>query len=96
MNLKSNVKEWEEPWKKKEPGGRLSKKALKDQRVIERQSSHMEKVNTQKVRIYCNKNIFNMPGLFTSFTVKVKIPLREPEIMERMRTAFPELKWEES
>lgn len=85
-----------EPWKKKEPKARLSKKALENQRAIERQRSHTERVNTQRVRIYCNKNIFNMPGLFTSFTVKVKIPLRESEIMERMRTAFPELKWEES
>jgi len=84
-----------EPWKKKEPGARLSKKALKDQRAIERQSSHTERVNTQRVWIYCNKNIFSMPGLFTSFTVKVKIPLRESEIMERMKAAFPELKWEE-
>ena len=94
--MKSHVKEWKEPWKKKEPDARLSKKALKDQRSIERQSSHTKRVNTQRVRIYCNKNIFNMPGLFTSFTVKVKIPLREPEIMKRMRAAFPELKWEGS
>ena len=73
-----------EPWKKKED------------RFIKKQSSHRERVNPQRVRIYCDKNIFNMPGLFTSFTVKVKIPLREPEIIERMKAAFPELKWEGS
>ena len=85
-----------EPWKKKEPGARLSNKAVKDQKAIQRQRFHTERENSQRVRIYCNKNIFNMPGLFTSFTVKVKIPLRESEIMERMRAAFPELNWEGS
>ena len=94
--MKSHVKEWKEPWKKKEPRARLSKKALKNQRAIERQRSHTKRANTQRVIIYCNKNIFNMPGLFTSFTVKVKIPLRESEFNERMRAAFPELKWEGS
>ncbi len=94
--MKSQVQKWKEPWKKKEPKSRLSKKALKNQKAIESQRSHTKRANTQKVRIYCNKNIFNMPGLFTSFTVKVKIPLREPEIIKRMKAAFPELKWEES
>lgn len=94
MNVEK-IHKSKEPWKKKEPGARLSNKAVKDQKAIERQSSQMERRATQRVRIYCNKNIFNMPGLFTSFTVKVKIPLREPEIMERMKAAFPELKWEE-
>ena len=70
------VKEYKEPWKKKEPGARLSKKAAKNQKAIEKQSFHAKRVNTQRVKVYCEKNIFNMPGLFTSFVVKVKIPLR--------------------
>jgi len=89
--VKSEIKKWKEPWKKKEPGARLSKKAAKDQKTIKKQSFHAKRVNTQRVNVYCEKNIFNMPGLFTSFVVKVKIPLRESEFMERMAIAFPEL-----
>jgi len=89
------IKEWKEPWKRKEPGVRLSQKEKRHQSHYEQQRSHMEAVSTQKVKIYCNKNVFLPPGLFTSFTVKVKIPLRESEFMERMRAAFPELRWEE-
>ena len=88
------VHDWEEPWKKKEPGSRLSERALNDQKAMNRQRAHMEKL--QKVTIICHKELLVLPGLFKSFTVKVKQPLRKDEIDQRMRVAFPELTWEES
>jgi len=94
--LKTEIKKWKEPWKHKEPGARLSRKALIDQNAIAKQSFDAKIENTQNVKVFCNKNIFNMPGLFTSFTVKVKIPLRKSEFMERVAVAFPELNWERS
>ena len=89
------VKEWKEPWKKKEPNARLSNRALKDERIGKKQRSRMERLATLRVRITCHKSLFLMPGLFRSFNVQVSIPMRESEFMERMKAAFPELKWEE-
>lgn len=93
MNVK-RMHDWEEPWKKKEPGSRLSQRALKDQKAMDRQRSQMEDI--QHVTIICHKELLVLPGLFKSFTVKVKQPLRKDEIDQRMRAAFPELTWEES
>ena len=95
MNVKNNVKEWKEPWKKKEAGARLSEKALRDQNVIQKQRNRMEKAASQNVRIICH-DLMLFPGLFKTFTVKVRIPLRKAEIDERMKAAFPELKWGDS
>lgn len=82
------VKTWKEPWKKGEPGGRLSNRAMKDQKIMEKQAAEMKQAATQKIRVYCNKNLF-LPGIFKSFTVNVSIPLREEEILEKMSLAFP-------
>lgn len=86
--------ESEEPWKKKEPGARLSQKAVKDQRAMERQRRRTERALTQQLIIECNKDLFGTPGLYKSFTLRVKIPLRKDEIENRMKAAFPELPWE--
>ncbi len=89
------VKKWKEPWKKKEFGARLSKKALKDQSIGAHQRLKMQRAVTQRIRIVCHKELL-LPGLFKSFVVKMKLPLRKDEIDERMKAAFPELSWEES
>lgn len=88
------VKEWKEPWKKKEPGARLSSRALKDQQICHKQREDMEK--TQDVKVFCKRELFSQAGLFYSFTVSMKIPLRKEEIDERMKAAFPELIWRDS
>lgn len=89
------VHEWDEPWKKKEPGSRLSSRAVKDQRAIEKQRHEMDLAATQHVVFVCHKELL-LPGLFKSFTVKIKNPLRYEEIKKRVMLAFPELHWEES
>lgn len=89
------VHEWEEPWKKKEPGSRLSARALKDQKAMERQREDMDHNMIQHVVFVCHKELL-MPGLFKNFTVKMRIPLRYEEIRKRVIAAFPELHWEES
>ena len=86
-----------EPWKKKEPGARLSQKARRMKKLNELQRLQMDQRATQQIKIFCNKtSLFLPPGLFKSFTVKVKIPLRADEFSERMRKAFPELEWVDS
>ena len=95
MNVKTEIKKWKEPWKKKELGARLSKRALKDGKIMDQQRSKMKKAATQKIVFVCHKQLA-FPGLYKKFTVIAKIPLRKEEIDERMRAAFPELDWEES
>jgi len=95
----NRIKKYKEQWKKKEPGARLSSKAKKSAFHFEKQREKMEKKygkNPQTIIIICNKNMFLPHGLFKSFTVKVRYPLSQDEFNERMRAAFPELKWEES
>lgn len=95
MNLSKDIKKWKEPWKKKEFGARMSDKAHKDQRIMNTQSNEMKKAASQHVTIICHHQLL-FPGIFRTYTVKLKIPLRKEEIDERMKAAFPELKWESS
>ena len=82
----------EEPWKTRDVRFQISQKE-RNQKDLQR--ARVNNKLTQRVKIYCNKSsLFLPPGLFNSFTVKVKIPLRESEFAERMKAAFPELKWE--
>lgn len=90
------VKDWKEPWKKKEPGARLSKRERYTKKLNEDQRAHMDAISTQKVTVTIHKNLLGTPGLFKSFTVRVKIPLNKTEIDERIRAAFPELPWSEN
>lgn len=90
------LKDFEEPWKKKEPGARLSKKARESQNHFEMQRRKMERIHTQRVKIVCHKALLLPPGLYKSFTVRVNIPLRKAEIEKRMAAAFPECEWGES
>lgn len=87
------IKEYNEPWKKKEPGARLSARAQKDQQICQKQRSEMD--DSQHVKVFCNREFFRESGLFYSFSVHMKIPLRKQEIDQRMKAAFPELKWED-
>lgn len=91
MNVHKNVKPWDDPWKKKEPDGRLSKKALKDQSLMNKQAAEMKRAATLNVVVECNVGLLVPLGLYKSFTVKVSQPMREKEIMDRMCKAFPEL-----
>ena len=94
--MKSNVKEWKEPWKKKEFGARLSKRALKDQQLGDKQRNRMKKAATQDIKIEFHRALLGTPGLFKVFTLKMKIPLRMEEIEEKMKLAFPEVTGRES
>ena len=85
------IKEYKEPWKKKEPGARLSARAQKDRMICQKQRNEMEK--SQDVKIILKRPFFNESGLFYSFTVNMEIPLRKEEIDQRMKAAFPELTW---
>ena len=87
------VHEWKEPWKKGEPGSRLSKKALKDQKNFNEQRVKMDRDSEQVVKVICNRHWF-LVGLFNSFTIKVKIPLTQTEFCDRMSAAFPNYTWE--
>ena len=96
--MKSHVKEWKEPWKKKEPKARLSSKTKENEWHFQKQREKMERKygkQPQKVLIICNKNMLLPSGMFKSFTVKVRYPLSQKEFNEKMRAAFPELRWEE-
>ena len=92
----NRLKSWEEPWKKKEPGARLSKKEKESQEHYDKQRRKMQRIHTKKVKIICHKALLLPPGLFKSFTVRVNVPLRRDEINKRMAAAFPEYKWRES
>lgn len=87
------VYEWKsnEPWKKHEPGARLSQK----DRALQEKSKHerlvMEKRSTQHVKVIFKDYLFGLPDLIHSFQVDLKIPLSTKEIMKRMGAAFPEL-----
>lgn len=93
--MKGQVKKWKEPWKKQEPGGRVSQREAVHRAHSTIERAQMEESITQKVTIIINKNLL-LPGQYYSFTVKMKNPMRKDEIDERMRAAFPELEWEES
>jgi len=86
----------DEPWKRKEPGGRLSNSAKKSQKHFKMQRQKMERKHTQDVKIILHNTLLRTPGLFNTFTVKMNIPLRKAEIDKRMAAAFPELEWRKS
>lgn len=85
----------EEPWRRKEPGARLSKKTKLNQEKNIRERSLMEKRSVQNVKIIFTKKWtfsgFTTPKLFKGFGVKISVPMSRKEIMEKMRKAFPEL-----
>lgn len=94
MNLKRNIKEWKEPWKKKEPGMRrgISERSKLDYLRLEMEQGKQP----QQLKITCNKNLLLPVGLFKSFNVNLRYPLTQKQFKERMRVAFPELDWEGS
>lgn len=93
--MMKRVKKSEEPWKKKEPGGRVSQRSAVQRAHSVMERAEMEESATQKVTIVINKSLLALPGQYYSFTVKMKNPLRKDEIDEKMKAAFPELEWEE-
>ena len=88
------VHEWDQPWKKKEPGKRINQKQKKTEQIFDHQRAAMEGIN-QSVVFVCHKELLK-PGLYWNFTVKMRFPLRYEEIKERVKAAFPELHWEDS
>jgi hypothetical protein len=84
------MKNWkgDEPWKKKEKQFN-GKSALKNQKIIHKQSKQFRKQVAQKVTVICNKSMI-LPGQFKTFTVKLKNPLTYEQIMEKMKKAFEE------
>jgi len=85
------VHTWKEPWKKVEPGARLSnkEKVNEGKAIIER--SIMEENSAQIVKVIFDKKLWGMPQQIMAFRVEMKLPLLSAEIMQRMAVAFPEL-----
>lgn len=86
---------WKEPWKRTEPGARLSdrQKVNDGKGVMER--ANMEEKARQKVKIICQDELLGVPGMFHRFEIRVKIPMRKKEIDERIKLAFPGFDFEE-
>ena len=83
-----------EPWKKHEPGARVSKKQKDTENRHKHQRSVMEKKSTQNVTVYPESNplVDWLPkGYYKQFSVKLSIMVTEEEFLERMGNAFPEL-----
>jgi len=78
-------------WKKRE-----IKSLNKRVNVLQNENLRLKAQNmlSQEVKIYPQKNLLLPPGLFKSFSVKLSIPLREDEFLNRMKLAFPELQRE--
>ena len=85
-----NVKDWQEPWKKQEPDSRAREKANRERAILERQAKDTHIKLTQSVKVTCLKNKLWQGDFYTSFNVKVNVPLSESEFMARMEKAFPE------
>lgn len=81
----------DEPWKQKEPGGRLNAK----QRALQSKSDHeraiMEKRSAQNVKVIFKDSLTGLPDVFHKFQIEMEIPLSQKEIMQRVHMAFPEL-----
>lgn len=90
------MKAWEQPWKKKEPGGRLnqSQKIAQAKSQIER--VEMKEKATQEVTIIFHKKLWHM-NQYRGVTLRFSIPLRMDEIRQRIHNAFPgySVNWEE-
>ncbi|MCJ7459209.1 MAG: hypothetical protein MUP17_09480 [candidate division Zixibacteria bacterium] len=91
------MKDWDQPWKKKEPGRRLSDKARALQEKSEQERTAMSQKATQLVKIIFHKKLWGLPNQFRGVALQFSQPLRMEEIRERMHSAFPELsvQWEE-
>ncbi len=80
---------WREPWKRSEPGARLSNKQKVNDARGQIERANMEAASSQDVKVVFDK--FLIPRQISSFRVIMKLPLSSEEIMERMSQAFPEL-----
>lgn len=91
------MKAWDQPWKRREPGGRLNKSQKIALAKSEIERVEMNEKATQKVKIVFHKKLWHM-NQFPGVTLEFSIPLRMDEIRERMHNAFPELAvvWEEN
>lgn len=90
-------KKWDEPWRKKEPGGRLTEKRKLLQTKSQLERLQMKARATQIVKIVFHKKLWGVPGHFYGVSLEFKHPLGAQEIRRRIHMAFPELanKWEE-
>lgn len=81
----------DEPWKKHEPGSRLTSKQKAIHNKSENERSDMEKKSRQNVTIIFKDWLFGLPKQIRKFEVELSIPLTTEQIMKRMGDAFPEL-----
>lgn len=81
----------DEPWKKHEPGSRLTATEKKRQSRSQGERSAMEHKSKQNVKIVFKNWLFGLPAQIRAFEVELSIPLSTEEIMKRMGAAFPEL-----
>lgn len=82
----------DEPWKKHEPGSRLTSKQKGLQNRSQNERAEMEQKSRQNVKVIFRDWGFGLPNLIKNFDVELSIPLTTEEIMKRMSAAFPELK----
>jgi hypothetical protein len=91
-----NIHKNQEPWKRKEPNQRFSKKTRLNQKKSEKEAIQMMNNSVQNVEIIIYKDLgFIVPKRIKSFKVKLSIALKKEDIDQRMRMAFPELNWKE-
>lgn len=77
----------DEPWKKLEPNGRLTR----EQEFSQNQSLKEKNAMEQRIKVIFWRELF-LPGFYKSATLKFKIPLKTDElseVMEKLNVAFP-------
>jgi len=92
------LKDWDQPWKKKEPGGRLNDKQRNLQEKSAQERMDMSQKATQHVKIVFFKTKLWKMSHFHGIGLEFSIPMRKEEIRDRIHQAFPELgiEWEEA
>lgn len=92
---RTDIHKSDEPWRKNEPGARLTKKAHSLQDKSQREREAMENQSTQTIIIYPRKVGFGLiiPKRWKTFTVVCKPPILKEDFYERMQKAFPDCIW---
>jgi len=80
-----------EPWKKKEPGSRLSQRAAKEAAMSTIERAQMEEKARRFARCHFMSLGFKMPKKMASFMVYLKEELATEEIQARIDRAFEDL-----
>lgn len=80
-----------DPWKKKEPGSRLSERAAKEAAMSTIERAQMEEKAKRFARVHFMSLSFKMPKKMASFMVYLKEELPTEDIQARIDKAFEDL-----